>query len=154
MAYRGFSGGGFVGNHLTTALLEALRPAADNAGRHATVGDPSTRAAPYTSDGESWKSVPLVSADGLSLVSGDGSFLYGPVTSGAWMKVPSIFRLRIAGTGTLQMDSKDSLGNITLLTFPLTTYTSETDKIEFPYAGDDAVLIRVTLTGTLTCEVI
>lgn len=92
---------------------------------------------------------------GTALVSGDGSsFLYGPVTSGAWMKVPSIFRLRITGTGTLQMDSKDSLGNITLATFPLTSYTAETDKIEFPYAGDDAVTIRVTLTGTLTCEVI
>lgn len=90
-----------------------------------------------------------------SAVSGAGSsFLYGPVTSGAWMKVPSLFRLRITGTGTLQMDSKDSQGNITLATFPLTSYTSETDKIEFPYAGDDAVTIRVTLTGTLTCEVI
>jgi hypothetical protein len=52
------------------------------------------------------------------------------------------------------MDSRDSLGNITLLTFPLTTYTGATDTIEFPYAGDDAVTIRVTLTGTLTCEVI
>ena len=98
--------------------------------------------------------VPNLSDDGTSLVSGDGSFLYGPVTSGAWMKVPSLFRLRITGTGTLQMDSKDSQGNITLATFPLTSYTSETDKIEFPYAGDDAVTIRVTLTGTLTCEVI
>lgn len=95
-----------------------------------------------------------LNAAGTSLVSGDGSFLYGPVTSGAWMKVPSLFRLRITGTGTLQMDSKDSLGNITLATFPLTSYTAETDKIEFPYAGDDAVTIRVTLTGTLTCEVI
>lgn len=94
-------------------------------------------------------------AGAVSLVSGDGSsFLYGPVTSGTWMKVPSLFRLRITGTGTLQMDSKDSQGNITLATFPLTSYTSETDKIEFPYAGDDAVTIRVTLTGTLTCEVI
>lgn len=51
MAYRGFSGGGFVGNHLTAALLEQLRPAADNAGRHATVGDPTTVAAPHVSDG-------------------------------------------------------------------------------------------------------
>lgn len=88
------------------------------------------------------------------LVSGDGSFLIGPVASGAWMKVLSLFRLRITGTGTLQMDSKDSLGNITLATFPLTSYTGATDTIEFPYAGDDAVAIRVTLTGTLTCEVI
>lgn len=94
------------------------------------------------------------SSDGLSLVSGDGSFLIGPVASGAWMKVLSLFRLRITGTGTLQMDSKDSLGNITLATFPLTSYTGATDTIEFPYAGDDAVAIRVTLTGTLTCEVI
>jgi len=94
-------------------------------------------------------------AGALSLVSGDGSsFLIGPVQSGAWMKVPSIFRLRITGTGTLQMDSLDSLGNITLMTFPLTSYTGATDTIEFPYAGDDAVAIRVTLTGTLTCEVI
>lgn len=73
---------------------------------------------------------------------------------GAWLTPPSVFRLRITGTGTLQMDSRDSLGNITLATFPLTSYTGETDKIEFPYAGDDAVAIRVTLTGTLTCEVI
>jgi hypothetical protein len=90
-----------------------------------------------------------------SLVSGDGiSFLRGPIVSGTWMTQPSIFRLRITGTGTLQMDSRDSLGNITLATFPSTSYTGETDKIEFPYAGDDAVAIRVTLTGTLTCEVI
>ena len=95
------------------------------------------------------------SSDGLSLVAGDGNtFLRGAVTSGAWMTPPSIFRLRITGTGTMQMDSRDSLGNITLSTFPLTSYTAETDKIEFPYSGDDAVSIRVTLTGTLTCEVI
>lgn len=80
MAYRGFSGGGFVGNHLTAALLEALRPAADNAGRHATVGDPSSRAAPYVSDGESWKSVPLVSDDDTSLVSADGIIALSEVT--------------------------------------------------------------------------
>jgi len=90
-----------------------------------------------------------------SLVDGAGiSFLRGSLASGVWMTTPSIFRLRITGTGTLQMDSRDSLGNITLATFPLTSYTSETDKIEFPYAGDDAAAIRVTLTGTLTCEVI
>jgi hypothetical protein len=90
-----------------------------------------------------------------ALVDGAGiSFLRGSLASGVWMTPPSMFRLRITGTGTLQMDSRDSLGNITLATFPLTTYTGETDKIEFPYAGDDAVAIRVTLTGTLTCEVI
>lgn len=71
MSYRGFSGGGFVGNFLTTTLLEQLRPAADNAGRQATVGDPTTRAAPYRSDGESWKAVALI--DGTSLVDGAGN---------------------------------------------------------------------------------
>ncbi len=104
MAYRGFSGGGFVGNHLTTALLEQLRPAADNAGRHATVGDPSTRAAPYTSDGESWKAAVLLSADGTSLVSGDGAqwLIPGAATFTAsdagtdWYRVPDV--LQVAAT--------------------------------------------------------
>jgi hypothetical protein len=62
MPYRGFSGGGFVGNFLSTALLEQLRPAADNAGRQATVGSPATVAAPYRSDGNSWKAVALLPA--------------------------------------------------------------------------------------------
>lgn len=71
MPYRGFSGGGFVGNFLSTTLLEQLRPAADNAGRQATVGNPATRAAPYRSDGESWKAVALYDEATQSLVSGD-----------------------------------------------------------------------------------
>lgn len=90
-----------------------------------------------------------------SVVDGGGNpFLRGALVSGVWVTVPSIFRLRITGTGTMQMDSRDSLGNITLAAFPLTTYSGETNKIEFPYAGDNAVAIRVTLTGTVTCEVI
>jgi len=73
MPYRGFSGGGFVGNFLSTTLLEQLRPAADNAGRQATVGSPSTSAAPYRSDGNSWKAVALYDETTQSLVSGDGT---------------------------------------------------------------------------------
>lgn len=72
MPYRGFSGGGFVGNFLSTTLLEQQRPAADNAGRQATVGDPTTRAAPYRSDGESWKAVALVDDSG-NIIDGDGA---------------------------------------------------------------------------------
>lgn len=95
------------------------------------------------------------SGDVASAVDGAGiSFLRGALVSGVWVTVPSIFRLRITGTGTMQMDSRDSLGDITLAAFPLTTYSGETNKIEFPYAGDNAVAIRVTLTGTVTCEVI
>lgn len=77
MPYRGFSGGGFVGNFLSTALLEQLRPAADNAGRQATVGDPSTRAAPYRSDGESWKAVVLIDSSGV-MEDGAGNNLLAP----------------------------------------------------------------------------
>lgn len=76
MAYRGFAGGGYVGNHLSVALLEALRPAADNAGRHATVGDPTTYAQYYYSDGTSWKIVLLY--NGTSLVDGAGKSIPFP----------------------------------------------------------------------------
>ena len=75
MPYRGFSGGGFVGNFLSTTLLEQQRPAADNAGRQATVGNPATVAAPYRSDGNSWKAVALYDETTQSLVSGDGTLL-------------------------------------------------------------------------------
>lgn len=83
----------------------------------------------------------------------NGSAFFGPVTSEVWMKVPSIFRLRFTGTGTAVMDSRDSLGNIAAALYSY-TLAAATDQIEFPYAGDDAVNIRVTLTGTVTCEVI
>lgn len=88
------------------------------------------------------------------LVSGDGSgFLRGPMQSGAWFTIPSIFRLRLTGTGSVVVDARDALGNVTTA---VATYTvaGATDQIEFPYAGDDAVAIRATLTGTATAEVI
>lgn len=83
----------------------------------------------------------------------DGPVLYGQMVSGQWMKCPSIYRLRLTGTGTCTLDAKDSLGNITL---GIASYTvsAATDQIEFPYAGDNAVAIRATLTGTCTTEVI
>ena len=84
---------------------------------------------------------------------GGNSFLRGAVTSGTWITVPSIFRLRFTGTGAAVLDSRDSLG---VITSAVNSYTlsGATDQIEFPYAGDNAVNIRVTLTGTVTCEVI
>ena len=97
------------------------------------------------------KTDPLTGVNGLS--GPDGSAFFGPVTSGAWMKVPSLFRLRFTGTGTAVMDTRNSLAAITLSVLSY-TLTAATDQIEFPYAGDDAVNIRVTLTGTTTCEVI
>ncbi len=88
-----------------------------------------------------------------SLLRGDSSYLRGPMVAAAWMTVPSIFRLRITGTGTVTIDARDSLGNITTAVH-VATATAATDQIEFPYAGDDAVETRATLTGTTTAEVI
>lgn len=79
--------------------------------------------------------------------------IMGPLTTAVWFKVPSIFRLRFTGTGTATIDAKDSLGNIST---SVATYTlaSATDQIEYPYLGEYAVMIRATLTGNVTAEVI
>lgn len=87
------------------------------------------------------------------LMGPDGAILKGAMVSGAWFSTPSVFRLRITGTGSVTIDSRDSLGNITLAVASYTA-TSATDQIEFPYAGNNAVAIRATLTGTATVEVI
>lgn len=84
---------------------------------------------------------------------GGNAFLRGALTSGEWTTIPSIFRLRLTGTGTVVMDSRDSLGVETLAVASYTV-TDATDQIEYPYAGDNAVAIRVTLTGTAAAEVI
>lgn len=88
------------------------------------------------------------------LVGGNGSgVLKGPMVNGEWFSCPSIFRLRLTGTGSVTVDSKDSLGNITTSVASYTV-SGATDQIEFPYAGNNAVAIRATLTGDATCEVI
>ena len=86
------------------------------------------------------------------LVGADGAFLRGPMTSGVWFTSPSIFRLRLTGTGSVQFDSRDSAGVVTAVA----TYTlaGATDQIEFPYAGDNAVAIRATFSGNITVEVL
>ncbi len=69
------------------------------------------------------------------------------------MRVPSIFRLEMTGTGAVTLDSMDSLGNITSGVYS-TTLSGATNEIGFPYAGDAAVAIRATLTGSATAKVI
>ncbi|MCA9280385.1 MAG: hypothetical protein KDA34_14950 [Phycisphaerales bacterium] len=89
-----------------------------------------------------------------SLVDGAGNaFLRGALTSGEWVTIPTVFRLRLTGTGTVVMDARDSLG---VETAAVESFIIEgaTDQIEFPYAGDNAVAIRITVTGTATAEVI
>ena len=77
MAYRGFAGGGYVGHHLSVALLEGLRPAADHAGRHATIESVLGTAARYISDGISWRAVVTLDSTGTSLVDGAGNAAFG-----------------------------------------------------------------------------
>ena len=73
--------------------------------------------------------------------------------SGQWLSAPSIFRLRLVGTGTITVDSRDRLGAITTA---VETYTisSATNQIEFPWLGDGAVEMRVTYPATATVEVL
>lgn len=73
--------------------------------------------------------------------------------SGEWISAPSIFRLRLVGTGTITVDSRDRLGAIATA---VETYTisGATNQIEFPWLGDGAVEMRVTYPATATVEVL
>lgn len=110
--------------------------------------------ATYASEANLRVGVTAQTINGATVLMGAGgaTILRGPLADGVWATIPSIFRLRLTGTGTVVIDSKDSLGNITT---GVASYTvsGATDQIEFPYAGDNAVAIRATLTGT-TAEVI
>lgn len=87
------------------------------------------------------------------LVGPDGAgVLRGPMVSGLWFTSPSVFRLRMTGTGSVQFDSRNSAGTVTAVA--TYTLTGATDQIEFPYAGDNAVAIRATFSGDITVEVI
>lgn len=75
------------------------------------------------------------------------------ITTGTWVKVPSIFRLRLVGTGTVTLDARDRLN---VITTAVETYTisGATNQIEFPWLGDGAVEMRVTYPATATVEVL
>lgn len=78
---------------------------------------------------------------------------FGSIVSGAWIKVTNLVRLRITGTGTITIDLKDSLGNITI-TAETIVASNETDRIEYPFIGNDTIYIRVNITGSATAEII
>lgn len=95
----------------------------------------------------------ITQAQFQGLVSGDGRLVIsGPIASGEWVSPPSVFRLRLVGTGTLTLDARNRLGAVTTAVFTASA-TGATNQIEYPYAGDDASAIRATLTGSLICEV-
>jgi hypothetical protein len=70
-----------------------------------------------------------------------------------WVPVPGIFRLRITGTGTVQLDARNGLG-VETLAVETWSVTSATNEIVFPYAGDDATHMRISASGTATVEVL
>lgn len=74
------------------------------------------------------------------------------IESGAWIAVPSIFRLRLVGTGSAEVSSRDRL----LAESAVTTYNASgaTNQIEFPFLGDGAVEMKVVFPGTLTVEIL
>lgn len=76
----------------------------------------------------------------------------GKVNPGSWFKVPNLFRLRLVGTGTLTVDAMDHLGTVATAVYTATA-NGATNQIEYPYIGDAADQIRVSVTGSLTVEV-
>lgn len=75
------------------------------------------------------------------------------ITTGAWVKVPSIFRLRLVGTGTVTLDARNRLN---VITTGVQSYTASgaTDQIEFPFLGENAVQMRANFPSGLTVEVL
>lgn len=73
--------------------------------------------------------------------------------AGKWMSAPSIFRLRLIGTGTVLVDSKNRLGVVTSAV-EFYTASNATNQIEFPALGRDAVEMRLTYPASLLVEVL
>lgn len=88
-----------------------------------------------------------------SLVSGDGSGLFvGPITAGVWFRVQAAPRLRVTGTGTVTVDTRDAAGNVQTAAYVFNA--SGTPSIEWPYPGDSGTHIRVSFTGSAAAEVL
>lgn len=75
------------------------------------------------------------------------------LANGTWASAPSVFRLRLTGTGTVVIDSRDALGveSLAVATF---IASAATNQIEFPYLGDGAIEMRATFPNTMTVEVL
>jgi len=84
---------------------------------------------------------------------GAGLASYSGGERSGWINIQAYFRVRLTGTGTCTIDSRDRLGTVTLAVATFTA-TAATNQIEFPYPGDEAVEIRLNLTGSCTAEVL
>ena len=77
----------------------------------------------------------------------------GDISTGQWMRIPMLARLKLTGTGTCTMDSRNSAGEITE-GVEVYSVSSATGEIKFPYPGDDAEDVRFTLTGSCAVEIL
>lgn len=71
----------------------------------------------------------------------------------SWRPFFPLFRVLLKGTGTCTIDSMDADGNISTAVETYTA-TAATNDVRFAYAGDDAVVIRASLTGSCSAELI
>ena len=76
-----------------------------------------------------------------------------PLASGQWYAAWPMLRLRLVGTGLVTVDARDRLGNIEPAVASYTA-AAATNQIEYPYLGDTAVDLRVTITGSLVVEML
>lgn len=76
-----------------------------------------------------------------------------PLVSGQWRNFTGMIRIRMVGTGTVQLDSKNALDVVANSVYTY-TISSATNQIEYPYLGADAVSVRAFYTGSATAELI
>lgn len=75
------------------------------------------------------------------------------LTSGVWVRAPSIFRLRVTGTGTVVLDARNKLNVVTASVASIIA-NAATNQIAYPYLGDDAYEMRATFPASMTVEVL
>ena len=76
----------------------------------------------------------------------------GRLNSGAWVNCPTTLKLRLNGTGTLILDARSPDDIINYGVGYLSIYGAD-NQAEFLYPGE-ATQVRVTLSGTLTAEIL
>lgn len=74
----------------------------------------------------------------------------GMLWSGAWVKLPGVYKLLLGGAGTVTIDTRDRSGTVTS---GAATYTAAGLSENYPYFSG-AYELRATLTGTATAEIV
>lgn len=75
------------------------------------------------------------------------------LVAGQWRRIFGFARLRLTGTGTVTIDARNALGAVTAGVLAYTV-SGATNRVEYPFFGDDAVEIRAAFTGSATAEII